>query len=118
MNVDKQQVVNTEIDINELFNLSNHNSGLHFDFESTYPPYNHLCYDNLGKIDLVIRECDTDLKPGRYLRPLEVKLTVIPDNTTYKRRESDWSSELVIRPASTSWATLGILNSVSHIGRK
>ena len=111
VNVDQQKVVNTEIDIVDLFNLSKPETGLYFDFESTYPPYNHLCYDNLGKIDLVIRECDIDGNPGRYLRPLEVKLTVIPDNTTYKRDESDWSSELVIRPASTSWATLGILNS-------
>lgn len=104
-------VINTEISIEEVFNSSKANEELYFDFESTYPPYSHLCYDSLGKIDLVVRETAGLGVAGEYLRPLEIKLTVIPDNTTYLKDESEWSSELVIRPASTSWATLGILES-------
>ena len=109
--VEGRQVVNDEISIDEVFNTSHPNEDIYFDFESTYPPYQHLCYDDIGKIDLVICEADSDGFPVKHVRPLEVKLTVLPDNTTYRRGEGDWSSEMVIRPASTSWATLGILHS-------
>ena len=49
----------------------------------------------------------------QYLRPLEIKLTVIPDSTTFKYQESEWGPELVIRPASTKYCALGIADSFS-----
>lgn len=42
------------------------------------------------------------------MRPLEIKLTVVPDSTTVDRRPSDWAPELVVRPVSSAYATLSV----------
>ncbi|MCM1440283.1 MAG: HindVP family restriction endonuclease, partial [Roseburia sp.] len=63
--------------------------------------------------DLVIK----DLK-GNFLSPLEVKLTVLPDNTTYKREEKLWGSELVVRSATTLYCALGMFDAVKDDAKK
>jgi len=40
-----------------------------------------------------------------------VKLTVIPDSSTFMQDEKDWGSEIVIRPATTSYSAIGIAHS-------
>lgn len=99
-------VDNIEISFDQVFNTVAPNSELTFNYEVTYPPYHRFIYDDVGKIDLVI------MHKGQYLRALEVKLTVIPDQSTFSRTEHEWGSELVIRPASTSYATLGAMLSL------
>jgi hypothetical protein len=95
---------------NEIFNTQKANTDLGFFFESPYKPYEkyiHKELETLENIDLVIKD------GGKFLRPLEVKLTVLPDQSTCsKSNECHWGSELVIRPASTSYAALGIFDSL------
>lgn len=104
---DQLEVQVTEISFDKVFNSNLSNDELFFSFESKYEPYQVYSYDDIHGIDLVIK----NLK-GEYLTPLEIKLTVLPDNTTANLNESDWGSEIVIRPATTKYAALGIVDSV------
>ncbi len=52
--------------------------------------------DRIPRIDLVVREN----KSMSCFSCLEIKLTALPDNTTCMLSESEWGSELVIRPDS------------------
>ncbi|MBO0322159.1 HindVP family restriction endonuclease [Muricauda sp. CAU 1633] len=98
-------VVADEISIDRLFNTTKPSSEITFNFESKYDPYQKYAFDDIKGIDLVIKDKD------KWCRPLEVKLTVIPDSTTYKEKEENWGSELVIRPATTSYCALGMASS-------
>lgn len=95
----------SEIEIDEVFNTKIENSKLSFNFETKYDAYQKFAFDDIKGIDLVV--CDQNSQ----LRALEVKLTVIPDNSTSNQDEKDWGSEIVIRPATTSYSALGIAHS-------
>ncbi len=101
------KVVVSEITIDELFNSEKPNEQLRFDFESPFAPYQNYALDGIRGIDLVVKN-EGDATDTGWRRALEVKLTVIPDNTTCARPEAEWSPELVIRPASTKYCALGI----------
>lgn len=102
------QVVAEEISIDELFNTTAPNEEITFSFESKYLPYQKFAFDDIKGIDLVIKHGE------EWCRPLEVKLTVVPDQTTYNEIEANWGTELVIRPASTSYCALGIAESCEN----
>lgn len=99
------EVTSSEISLDEVFNTGVPNPQLTFDFESVFTPYTCYAYDDIKNIDLVIKHND------QYLRALEVKLTVIPDETTHNKPENEWGSEIVIRPVTTSYSALGIAHS-------
>ncbi len=102
-------VVANDIAIDEVFNTDKPNESIRFEFESKFEPYQQWAFDDIRNIDLI-------LKDGKdFLRALEVKLTVIPDQTTFRKGEEEWSSELVIRPATTSYCALGIANSCRSV---
>jgi hypothetical protein len=96
-----------EIPIATLFNTERPNDQLEFNFETRYEPYQPYALDDIGGIDLTVRH-HGDQADTKWRRALEVKLTVVPDNTTCNRPEADWSPELVIRPASTKYCALGV----------
>lgn len=107
-------VVATEIPICEVFNCGNlHANQLYFSFESVYEPYQAYAFDAIDGIDLVIKDLD-----GRFLSPLEVKLTVLPDSTTYRKSEKKWGSEIVVRAATTSYCALGMYDAVKANARE
>ena len=106
----KLKVVTTKIPIEEVFNCKGlHANELYFSFESIFEPYQKYSFDTIDGIDLVVK----DLK-GNYLSPLEVKLTVLPDNTTYKKSEDKWGSEMVVRSATTSYCALGMYDAIKN----
>lgn len=89
---------------------------IHFDFEESFSPYSELLYDAIERIDLIVKNVSGSdiLIP---VRPFEVKLTVLPDSTTYnKTDESKWGSELVIRPVSSAYAMLSIVSKIKQNG--
>ncbi len=110
LTVDGNLKVNaSEISIDNLFNSTKPVSDLFFGFESKYEPYQKYSNDDVGNIDLVVKDFET----GAFLRPLEIKLTVLPDSTTYTLDESRWGTELVIRPPTVKYCALGIIDSLS-----
>jgi HindVP restriction endonuclease len=105
-----QLLVQSEpLGFNEVFNTTLANKELTFVFESKYEPYQQWAYGDIGNIDLVIKY------ENKFLRALEIKLTVLPDDATHQDDESDWGSELVVRAATTSYAALGIADSCHDI---
>jgi hypothetical protein len=105
---EKLHIEASEISLKEVFNCgATPFEELDFQFESRFEPYQQYSFDMIDGIDLVVKHID-----GDFLSPLEVKLTVLPDNTTYKKSESDWGCELVVRSATTSYCALGMFDSV------
>ena len=95
----------TEIPIQEVFNCAAVPcTDLTFDFETVYAPYAQYSIDGIDGIDLVVKHA------GKYLSPLEVKLTVLPTDATSEKPENEWGCELVIRPATTSYCALGMFD--------
>jgi len=100
------KVVPTEISFDKVFNSTLSNDKLRFSFESKFAPYQKYASDDIGGIDLVVKSAS-----GKFLRPLEIKLTVLPDSGTSVKKENLWGSEIVIRPATTKYCALGIADS-------
>ena len=102
------KVIPTEISIRDVFNCGTKQpSDLYFSFETVFEPYQKYSFDPVDGIDLVIKDTN-----GNFLAPLEVKLTVMPDSTTYEKPEDQWGSEVVIRSATTSYCALGMFDAV------
>jgi hypothetical protein len=115
LSVDSQlQVFASEISFDDVFNSALPTGALRFDFESKFLPYQQYVDGDIGGIDLVVKRhnAPVDQRPT-WCRPLEVKLTVLPDSTTYELPEAQWGSELVVRPASTKYCALGIRDDLS-----
>jgi len=105
----KLNVCPVEISFNDVFNSKLPNDKLYFSFESKFEPYQKYASDDIGGIDLVVKSID-----GKFLRPLEIKLTVLPDSGTSTKAEKLWGSEIVIRPATTKYCALGIADSCTR----
>ena len=100
-------IINTEVSFDDIFGTTLPNKDLNFCFESKYDPYQMFSREDIGGIDLVVKDMN-----GNFITPLEIKLTVLPDDGTSKLKETHWGSELVIRPATTKYAALGMVQSI------
>ena len=104
----KLQVETSEISLRNVFNSGKYSfDELVFDFETRYEPYQKYALDTIDGVDLIVKHIE-----GNYLSPIEVKLTVMPDNTTHNQPENNWGCELVVRSATTSYCALGMFDSV------
>jgi len=101
------EIVNSETPFDDIFRTKIPNKDLQFCFESKFEPYQAFSRKDIGNIDLVIKDTQEN-----FITPLEIKLTVIPDDATSSLAEKEWGSELVIRPATTKYAALGIIQSI------
>ena len=99
-----------EISIADVFGTSARGDQVRFEFETQFRPFAPFTSDEAPSIDLVTRDdIETDLMP------LEIKLTVLPDNATATRSEEQWGSEIVIRPVTSANATFALARAlVSH----
>jgi len=93
--LDKDLIVqHSKISTTDLFGISPTSDDLFFSFESPYTPYQQLVIGHLPRVDLV-----TQLRSnGQCLRPIEVKLTALPDNSTCDLDQEYYGCEIVIRP--------------------
>lgn len=94
----------SEMSFDDVFGTSLPNAQLKFLFESPYDPYREYVEDAMEKIDVVITEAES----GKYLMPLEIKLTTLPDNGTASLPESEYGSEIVVRSATMRYVALGM----------
>jgi len=103
-----------ELDVSEIFGSTQANDALYFSFESRFEPFREHVHDELPPIDLVI--CDTTR--DHQIRPIEIKLTTLPDNTTESLRDDQYGTELVIRSATTRYMALSMVCSLQgHLSR-
>lgn len=80
-----------------------------FEFESQFETYANYVedFDKQEKIDLVVKSTET---PKKELRPIEIKLTVVPDSSTVELERKNWAPEIVLRPVSTAYACLNVFH--------
>jgi hypothetical protein len=83
-----------DISINDAFGIDPLGANTYFAFESLHSPFQKYVIGSLPRTDLVIQELDT----GKCISDFEIKLTALPDNTTYGFEESQYGSEIVVRP--------------------
>jgi hypothetical protein len=104
---EKSEIKISTISIDDIFGTSASNSDLFFDFESKFEPFRRFVSDQLESIDVVI----CNMSPREPLRPLEIKLTTLPDNSTKGESDDKYGSELVIRDKTTRYMALSIVQS-------
>jgi len=88
------RVVHSKISTSDFFGLSPTSDDLFYSFESAYTPYEQLLVGHLPRVDLVTQRKSS----GQALKPIEIKLTALPDNTTCELSENNYGTEIVIRP--------------------
>jgi hypothetical protein len=101
----KLRIEHSFISTNKLFGKNYNSDNLYFAFERDYAPFQKLVVGNLPRVDIVTM----DSSDGECLRGIEVKLTAMPDNSTCEREESEYSSELVVRPDTIVYMALSII---------
>ncbi|HTI60393.1 HindVP family restriction endonuclease [Mucilaginibacter sp.] len=79
-----------------LFQLSPVDDNLFYSFESPYTPYQTYSIGSPPRVDLMLMNNST----SEILAGYEVKLTTLPDESTFRFSEDQWGSELVIRMPS------------------
>lgn len=88
------KVKHGKISTADFFGLEPQSEDLFYSFESTYTPYEQLLVGHLPRVDLVTQSKSS----GQALKPIEIKLTALPDNTTCELAENEYGTEIVIRP--------------------
>ena len=100
------KVKHGKISTTELWGIAPTSTDLFFSFESPFSPYQQLLIGHLPRVDLV-----TQLKSnGQCLRPVEVKLTALPDNSTCLLNDEYFGSEIVVRPDTIVYLACSIVN--------
>lgn len=99
------------VSVEDVFGTTATGDGVRFEFETEAVSLSRYTTAPLGVTDLMTVE-----PAGRQLRALEVKLTVLPDNTTADLDETAWGTELVVRPITSAYATLRIWDRLLNIG--
>ena len=98
------------LSVNDTFGIDPTQSNTFFAFESDFAPYRPFVIDNLPRADLVI----LDDENGICTSTLEIKLTALPDNSTYNRKENLFGCELVVRPDTIVYMALSIAREFRH----
>jgi hypothetical protein len=98
----------SEIGLDQVFGSNLPTTELYFSFETRYEPFRQFVHDDLPAIDLVV----SSNMNKQHFKPLEIKLTTLPDNTTEGLSEDQYGAELVIRSATTRYMALSMAQSV------
>ncbi len=107
---DDLKIQHSTISTEKLFGISPYAENLFFAFESDFIPYQSLVIDNVPRVDLVTQNTQKQI----CLRGIEIKLTALPDNATCELSDTEFGSELVIRPDSIVYLALSIANYYRH----
>ena len=108
LSIDNGKFKVKSIAIDEVFGIEANSKDLYFAFESQHSPFQKYIIGTLPRTDLVTQREST----GECLRGLEIKLTALPDNSTYNLNEDKYGSELVVRPDTIVYLACGIASSL------
>ncbi len=103
---DEMQLSKSKISVAEVFGLEPLSEHLFFAFESDFTPCRTMVVNRLERIDLVTM--NTQNMQNQCLRPIEIKLTALPDNTTADLLETRYGSEIVVRSPTIIYLALSI----------
>lgn len=99
------QIKHDKIDISAIFGLNPLAPNLYFSFETDFTPYRTIVTGKFPRTDLVTLD---KASRNTCLHCLEVKLTALPDNSTFKLPEAQYGCEIVVRPTTIIYLALGI----------
>ncbi|EOY7133953.1 HindVP family restriction endonuclease [Clostridioides difficile] len=99
-----------DICVSELFGMNPTDKDIYYSFEDKYEQYEEYNKQALPGIDLVIKNNETK----ECIKPIEIKLTTLPDNSTCKLEESKYGSEIVVRPDTIVYQAFSIANSLKE----
>lgn len=105
------RIKHEKIDVSSIFGLNPFSSELFFAFETDFTPYRTVVTGKMPRTDLVTLNKSTGTA---CLHSLEVKLTALPDNSTYKLAENKYGCEIVVRPTTLVYLALGIAYKFKH----
>ena len=105
---DEKSTKVTELALEQVFGSNLGDPSLYFSFESRFEQFSQFVHDDLPAIDLIVCAGKRDAQ----IKPLEIKLTTLPDNTTESLPEDQYGAELVIRSATTRYMALSMAQSV------
>ena len=105
----KNAIAYDEIENTDLFGINPLSENAYYNFEAGFAPYEKFYQGDREHIDLVMLDYST----GKPLSGLEVKLTALPDNTTKSQPESDWGTEIVMRPPTICFLACSICENYS-----
>ena len=88
------KIKHQKISTPDFFGLDPNSDDLFYSFESAYTPYDQLLVGHLPRVDLVTQKRSN----GQALKPIEIKLTALPDNSTFELSEDKYGTEIVVRP--------------------
>lgn len=101
---EQNNIFHTTIESNELLGIDPLCDEAYYNYEAGFAPYEKFYQGEREKIDLVMMNNNTnDLLSG-----LEVKLTALPDNTTKNQPETEWGTEIVMRPPTICFLACSI----------
>lgn len=108
LNLDTQLKIKHErINVTQIFGINPFSPTLFFAFESDYVPYRKTIIGKLPRVDLVTLDTSKD---DSCLRSIEIKLTALPDNSTYRLPDDQYGCEIVIRPDTIVYLALSIVD--------
>ena len=96
-----------DMTFDEVFGTKLQNDEIFFRFEAYFSPFEHLVADSLEKIDVVI----VNGKTKEEIRPLEIKLTTLPDDGTSDLGEEKYGTEIVVRSPTMRYVALNMISS-------
>jgi hypothetical protein len=107
-------IVHKYIDGEKLLGIDPLSDQAYYNFEAGFAPYEKFYQGEREKIDLVMLNNDTN----ELLTGLEVKLTALHDNTTKNLAETEWGSEIVMRPPTICFLACSICANYNTIEEK
>lgn len=110
----ENKVVHNYIDGTTLLGINPLGDEAFYNFEAGYAPYEKFYQGDREKIDIVMMHNET----GSVVSGLEVKLTALPDNTTKNRAESEWGTEIVMRPPTICFLACSICANYQSANQK
>lgn len=100
-----------KISVEKLFGITTLiHDNIFYAFEAQYSPYNTYIKGSLPRTDLVLQ----DLSSKACMRGLEVKLTAIPDQSTFSKPKESYGCEIVIRPDTIVYLACSLIESINE----
>jgi hypothetical protein len=101
-----RKVTHGKITVREIFSADPLAPETFYAFESIHAQYETLVAGGLPRIDLVV--CKTADGVTTTLRGIEIKLTALPDNSTFDGPETEYGTEVVVRPDTIVYLALSV----------
>ena len=108
--LDEFSLSHSEVCISEAFGIDPLAEDVYFAFESLHTPFQKYVIGTLPRTDLVIQARSS----GQCLAAFEIKLTALPDNSTCELPDSEYGSEIVVRPDTIVYLACSIADGIEE----